>query len=71
MVSLMLHLPLPFPIVRALGTDLGSLKIALESAHKSCGTCVLLEVVGWSGSTSVGGSVCSAPSSSVSFSTCK
>ena len=72
MVSLMLHLPLPFPIVRAfLGTDLGSLIIALESAHKSCSTHVPLEVVGWSGLTSVRGSVCSAPSSSVSFSTCK
>ena len=40
----MLHLPLPFPIVRALGTDLGSLKTAFESAPKSCGTCVPLEL---------------------------
>ena len=73
MVSLMLCLPLPFPfsIVKALGTDLGSLKIALESAYESWGTHVPLEVVGWSGSTSVGGSVCSGLSSSVSFSMCK
>ena len=70
MVSLILHLPLPFPIVKALGTDLGSLNIALASAHNSC-TCVPVEVKGWSGLTSVGGSACSAPSSSVSFSTCK
>ena len=71
MVSLMLHFPLPFPIVKTLGTDLGSHKIAFESADKFCGTHVPLEVVGWSGSTSVGGSVCSAPLSSMSFSTCK
>ena len=71
MVSLILHLPLPFPIVKALGTDLGSLKTAFESAPKFCGTHVPLEVVGWSGSMSVGGSVCSGLSSSVSFSMCK
>ena len=73
MVSLMLHLLLPFPfsIVKALGTDLGSLKIALESAYESWGTCMPLKVVGWSGSMSVGGSVCSGLLSSVSFSTCK
>ena len=59
MVSLMLHLPLPFPIVNALETDLGSLKIAFESAHEFWGTHVPLEVVGQSGSTSVEGSVCS------------
>ena len=55
----MLYLPLlfPFSIVRALGTDLGSLKIALESAYESWDTQMPLEVVGWSGSTSVGGSV--------------
>ena len=67
----MLQLPLTFPIVKALGTDLGSLKIALESAYESGGTHVPLEVVDWSGSTSVGGSVCSGLLSSVSFSMCK
>ena len=37
MVSVLLHLPLPLPfsIVKALGTVLGSLKIALESAYGS------------------------------------
>ena len=67
----MLHFPLPSPIVKMLGTDLGSLKISFEPADKFCGTHVPLEVVGWSGSTSVGGSVCSAPFLSMSFSTCK
>ena len=38
----MLHLPLPFPIVKALGTDLGSLKITLESVYESWGTHVPL-----------------------------
>ena len=71
MASLMLHLPLPFPIVKALGTDLGSPKIALESVYESWGTHVPLEVVGRSGSTSVGGSVCSGLLSSMSFSKCK
>ena len=54
MASVMLHFPLPFPIVKMLGTDLGNLKIAFESADKFCGTHVPLEVFGWSGSTSVG-----------------
>ena len=37
MVSVLLHLPLPFPfsIIKALGIVLGSLKIALESAYGS------------------------------------
>ena len=71
MVSVMLHLPFPCTIVKALGTVLGSLKIGLESAYESWGTRMPLEVVGWSGSTSVGGSVCSGLSLSVSFSMCK
>ena len=58
-------------MVRALGTDLGSLKIALESVEEFCGTCVPYKVGGWSELTSVRGSVCSAPSPSVSFSTCR
>ena len=58
-------------MVRALGTDLGSLKIALESVEEFCGTCVPCEVVGQSELTSVRGSVCATPLSSVSFSTCR
>ena len=46
-----------FSIVRALGTDWESLKMAFESADKSWGTCIPVEVVGWLGSTSVRGSV--------------
>ena len=52
MVSVLLYLPLPLPfsIVKALGTVLGSLKKVLESVYGSWGTCMPLEVVGWSGS---------------------
>ena len=56
-VSVIFCLPLifPFSIVRALGTDWGSLKMALESAHKSWGMHMPVEVVGWLRSTSFGG----------------
>ena len=59
MASVIFHLPLlfPFSIVKALGTDWGSLKMAFESACKFWGIHVPVEVVGWLGSTSVGGYV--------------
>ena len=54
MASVMLHLPLPFCfcfcIVKAWGTDWGSLTMAFASVHKSWGTHVPVDVVGWLGS---------------------
>ena len=54
LVILCLPLPFPFCIVKAWGTDWGSLTMAFVSLCKSWGTHVPVDVVGWLGS--VGGS---------------